>query len=134
MKQDTLEQYKSLRGALIEERAQLIARVAEIDAVLGGDSSAVGSPRISSGKKGRPKSVSGARKKVAKRRAKRNAMTLKDVVVKVTSKKALTKDEILAAIKKEGYVFRASNPENSLNTVLYSKGTFKNKNKRFSPA
>ena len=81
MKQDTLEQYKSLRGALIEERAQLIARVAEIDAVLGGDSSAVGSPTISSGKK-ETKERLGHQEKVAKRRAKRNAMTLKDVVVK----------------------------------------------------
>ncbi|MCI0534319.1 MAG: winged helix-turn-helix domain-containing protein [Verrucomicrobiales bacterium] len=61
-------------------------------------------------------------------------MSLKAAVTQVTEDKALTKAEILAAIKKLGYKFTAKDPVNSLNTVLYSKKAFKNQGGKFSPA
>lgn len=120
MKNDSLKQYVSLRDALQAERETLIARLQQIEAALGG---AVTSSAPVKGKRG-PKPGKRAR----------NEMSLKEAVLKVTTGKSLTKDEILAGIRKLGYKFTAKDPVNSLNTVLYSKGQFKNDGGKFSPA
>jgi hypothetical protein len=62
-------------------------------------------------------------------------MSLKAAVTKVLSQGPLTKPEIMEAVRKSGYKFTASNPMNSLNVVLYTKGQFKKlPGKRFAPA
>ncbi|MEO8428424.1 MAG: hypothetical protein ABI651_15045 [Verrucomicrobiota bacterium] len=121
MKRDTLKEYKSLRNALHREKEALEARLHEVNAVLG-DAGAPG--KVSAGK---------TKRKVRKRL--KNPMSLSTAVVKVTSDKALTKQEILAEVGKLGYKFAASNPVNSLNATLYAKGKFKKtQGGKFSPA
>ena len=122
MKTDKLKQYISLHQTLLRERAVLENRLAQIDRALGQNT--VGNGKAA-GKAPRP-SVSAKRAK--------NPLSLKAAVVKATSAKALTKPEILAAIKKLGYRFTAKDPTNSLNVVLYTKGQFKNQSGKFSPA
>jgi len=44
----------------------------------------------------------------------------------------LSRTELLDAVLKLGYKFTASNPLNSLSTLLYSDKSFKNSNGKFS--
>lgn len=53
--------------------------------------------------------------------------------MQVTKDTALTKEQILSAVKKLGYKFGAPNPLPSLNAVLYSKPKFANDDGKFSP-
>lgn len=72
--------------------------------------------------------------KIIRRPRKRikNPISLRAAVNEVTKAKALTKKEILAEVGKLGYKFAASDPVNSLNTILYGKPKFKNNNGKFS--
>jgi hypothetical protein len=125
------DRYSSFRNQLLKEREALHARLARIDGALqavDGLADAVVTPRRGrlpgAPRRGRP----------AGKRAK-NTMSLKDAVLKVLASGPLTKGDILTAVQKSGYKFTASNPMNSLNVVLYTKGQFKKlPGKRFSPA
>ncbi len=123
MRSDSLKQYVSLRQALIKEKAELEERLEQINEVLRSESPAP-LPGLSS---------LGIRGRSAVKRI-RNKISLREAVRQVTSKKALTKNEILEAIDKLGYKFTSDNPVNSLNAVLYANKQFKNANGRFSPA
>tara|TARA_A100001037_G_scaffold302766_1_gene335163 strand:- start:785 stop:1147 length:363 start_codon:yes stop_codon:yes gene_type:complete len=120
MRSDSLKQYVSLRQALIKEKAELEERLAQINEVLHSDGPPLPGIGISRGNR--------AVKRI------RNKISLREAVRQVTSKKALTKQEILDAIDKLGYKFSSDNPVNSLNAVLYANKQFKNSNGRFSPA
>lgn len=120
MKPDKLRQYVTLRESLMKEKTALEARLREINKALGQEG-ATSAARVT------------VIARPMRKRAK-NPMSLRAAVVQVTKDKPMAKPEILAAIKKIGYVFTAKDPVNSLNTVLYSGKTFKNQGGKFSPA
>src|SRR4051812_27546095 len=118
MKSDTLKQYVSLRDSIFAEREQLIARLREIDEALGAmglrGRDAYYGPRTPTGRV-------------------RNELSLKEAVLKVVEKKALTKHEILDDVLKLGYQFSTDDPLNSLGVILYGKNPkFKNDGGKFS--
>lgn len=129
MKNASVKKFVALRDALLKEQAALVARLAEIEQALGDSDVKVAAPKKATA----PAPAPAKAKAPVKRRA-RNAMSLKEAVLKVTSSKALTKAEILTAVEKIGYKFSTKDPGNSLNTVLYSGKTFKNNDGKFSPA
>src|SRR5688500_13330802 len=64
----------------------------------------------------------------------RNGLSLRAAVVQVTKGRALTKPEILEAVKKIGYKFATKDPMNSLNAMLYAPANkFRNQNGKFAP-
>lgn len=120
MKLNDVNRFIALRAALLSEKAALEARLTQITKALSNQPAAVAQV---------------AAPAPAKRgRRPRNKMSLKVAVRKVTGSKALTKPEILAAIDKLGYRFKAKNPTASLNNLLYTKGLFRNAGGKFSPA
>ena len=118
MKVDPIKQFVALRAALVNEKARLEARLAEINRALSQAERISSAPTRGAGRAGL--------------RAK-NTMSLKDAITRVTKNKPLTKAEILQAIRKIGYRFAAKDPTNSLNVTLYTKGNFKNAGGKFSP-
>lgn len=82
------------------ERASLDERLAKIKAVLNGHSNG----HVENARHKRP----------------RNEMSLKDAVLQVTSKRALTKAEILSEVGRIGYTFASPKPLGPLNAMLYS--------------
>jgi hypothetical protein len=62
----------------------------------------------------------------------RNAMSLKETVLKIIEGKSMTKHEILDAVLRSGYQFSTNDPLNSLGVILYGKSPkFKNESGRF---
>lgn len=121
MPQDSLKDFAALRKNLLAERDRLSARLQAINAALGEEAAPVAKPA-------KPRSA----KKVARTR---NAMSLKEAIIKVTTGKPLTKEEIFEAVKKLGYKFTTAKPLASINVVLYGKKPkFKNADGKFSPA
>lgn len=128
MKIDPIQQYKKLRKTLLSERERLCQRVAEIDATLS-ESDSTPAPIVA--KRATTRSKSKPKAKVGGRRG--NAVSLKQAVIQVLSKKPLTKNEILAAVQAAGYKFASKNPANSLGVILYGKDPkFKNNKGSFS--
>lgn len=125
MNTDTLKQFISLRKSLLREKARLEqekskieGRLMEIDTALGESAESASKPRA--------RAVAGNPTK--------NSMSLKEAVIKVTSARSMTKNEILTAVQELGYRFRGRNPKNSLNVLLYGKNPkFKSSDGRFSP-
>jgi hypothetical protein len=124
MKLDALKQYSRLRNALIEERSALEKRLSQINEILGLSASAEASSTLGQ---------SIVRRRGARRGRTRNSMSLKQAIVKATQSKPLTKDEILAAVKRFGYKFSTARPMATLNAYLYRKAEFERKGGRFSP-
>jgi hypothetical protein len=122
MRQDRIKQYLALRESLLEDKASLEARLAQISKVLGGSS---GGPA--------PKAA-GAARRVRQLRRTRNPMSLKAAIIRVTSARPLKKPAILTAVHKLGYRFATRKPMATLNSVLYARRQFKNQDGRFSPA
>lgn len=122
MKNSSIKKFIALRDGLLKEKAELTARLAEIEKALGvaSDVKAEKSPKAA-GVRG------------PKRRA-RNELSLKEAALKVASGKPLTKQEILDGIIKLGYVFSTKDPMNSLNVVLYSGKNFKRADGKFVAA
>jgi hypothetical protein len=131
MKLDSLKKFVSLRESLQKEKAVLEQRLAEINAALGVDSAAVAAPAPVARKK---KAKAGSKGPRAKGARGGNSMSLRDAVLKATSEKPLTKQEILKAVEKLGYTFNTKKPLASVNVVLYSKKQFKQVDGKFSPA
>ena len=119
MKDDVLKQYISIQTALQREREELVARLRQIEEVLGQTAPGFnpsGPPRR--GRKGRGV----------------NSMSLRDAVLQVTSLRPMTKQEVYEAVQRLGYRFGGKDPLNSLGVVLYGKNPrFHNENGRFSP-
>ena len=124
MKNDALRRFINLRDSLTQERARLESRLREIDNALGQSGSGSSAPAA-------------PREKRAARggRSRGGSPSLRELVLQVTTARALKKEEILEAIKQAGYKFTTKNPLNSLGTILYGKNPkFKNEDGRFSPA
>lgn len=120
-----LEQFVQLREGLRIEKTELERRLMQINAALASDGNQ------SSGAVATVKTT----RKAGNRKRPRNRMSLPEAVIRVTTAKPLTKDEILIELKKLGYRFSAKKPINSLNVVLYGKKPkFKNERGKFSPA
>ena len=147
---DNVKEFLALRGALLSEKKQLLGRLEQIEAALA-DAGAVVAPVLK--RRGRPPGATTTtatatataapvkRAKRAKRKAAasktgkrvRNKVSLREMALKLTKGNPMTKEQIIDAVKKAGYVFNASDPIPSLNSVLYSKKQFKNKGGKFSP-
>jgi len=123
MKIDTLKQFSKLRNALLQERSQLEQRLSQINALIGPEEEMEHAP--ASPGRGRRRGPRGRRR--------RSGISLREAIVKVTSAKPLTKEEILEAVKKIGYRFSTSKPLASINSYLYKKGDFVRHNGRFAP-
>ncbi len=153
---DSIQEFVSLRAELLKEKSQLAARLAEIDKVLGEPAVAVAPAAPRGRRPGRPAKVKAeapaapaAGKAAAKapkapkaakgrvgrpkggRRVK-NTMSLKQAVTQVTKDKALSAQEIIAAVEGIGYQFATDNKLNSLRTLLYSDKSFKNDDGKFT--
>jgi len=121
MQSASIKQFIKLRNQLTAERAEIIARLKEVDNALGSFKSDSTPPPIAA-KRGRPV-------------GRRNEVSLKDTILKVLGKQQLTKEEILQAVLKSGYRFRTGNPANSINVILYGKKPkFSRKDGKFAAA
>lgn len=123
MKHDKLKQYAVLRTSLVSEKAELEARLAEIDLALGSSAPvAVKSAKVVASAPAPAKAAKAA--KAAKRgpgRRPRNGASLKDAVVAaLKSYKSLSRQDLLKAVIAGGYKFSAKDPLNSLSTLVYS--------------
>jgi hypothetical protein len=129
MRLDTLKQYVSLRQDLIDEKRQIEARLHEINQALTTTGPA---PRRGPGRPPKSAAAAAPAAVVVVRRGRRkfkrakNTMSLKDAVSQATKSRPLSKKEILVSVKKAGYKFTATDPMNSLNTLLYGNNGFKN--------
>lgn len=98
---DPLDQAIASLDRLREEEQRLEARLAQIKAVLSGYSN--GHVRLENARHKRP----------------RNNMSLREAVLQVTQKRALTKAEILNEVGQLGYKFASPKPSGPLNALLY---------------
>lgn len=123
MKLDALKQFSRLRDTLLHERTLLEERLAQINAIVGpAPATELSNPTLA---------LRGPRRSRGRRR--RNGLSLRHAIIKVTSGKPLTKEEILEAVKKLGYRFSTHRPMASINAYLYQKGAFVRRNGRFAP-
>ncbi len=113
MTSTAIKQFIKLRQQLESERTQIIARLKDVDAALGSFQSVPVTASKTPGKKRGPKP--GGKRKVS------NELSLKEAVVQALGKQQLTKEEVLAGVKKLGYQFRTANPLNSIGVILYGK-------------
>jgi hypothetical protein len=129
MKLTDVDQYVALRASLTKEKAALEVRLAAINRALG--NTTAGPTAAKAG----PKSSTVSAPKAAKRpkRAK-NEMTMKEATVKALTGTSLGRQDVLKAVLALGYKFTASDPLNSLSSLLYADKTFKNKDGKFSLA
>ncbi len=119
MKKDSVGQFVALRDQLLKEKTTLESRLRQINEAL-----ANGVPQASNGL--RAKSDRPAYRA-------HNSVSLREAVIQATSKRPLSKQEILSEVQKMGYAFTGKNPMNSLNVLLYGKKPkFKNDQGRFS--
>jgi hypothetical protein len=118
---DRLKQYLALQEALRKERAALEKRLAQIKQALSGRDGVSTGPAATRPRPRRGKPI-------------RNKISLREAINQVTRGRALTKREILTEVQRLGYRFAAKDPMNSLNAMLYSKGQFRNRGGKFSPA
>lgn len=128
MANDPLKQFIALQDGLKARKAEIEAELAALASAFGIPFSVPSAPeapapRVKRGP-GRPKGPG--------KRAK-NALSLREAVLTVTKDKPLTKQEILEAVGKLGYVFSAKDPMNSLNTFLYTDKGIKKADGKFGP-
>ncbi|HYE33276.1 MAG TPA: hypothetical protein VEH27_17765 [Methylomirabilota bacterium] len=116
---DTLQQYMEIREALRREKEQLEQRLQEINKALGLTAPPAETSQPRGGRRGRRGRAEGGR-------------SLRDLVMQVTSQRALSKQEILDEVQRLGYQFNSKNPANSLGVILYGKNPrFQNEGGRF---
>lgn len=134
-----VQKFVSLRDALNREKAELEARLAEINTALG-DAPSAPSSAAPAKRKGRgPAKKKAAKPKSAakvkpKRKMPRSGITLPEAALKVTAKKPMTAKEIVAAVQTVGFKYNTKNPLNSTRTMLYTNNKFKNNGGKFGPA
>jgi len=136
MKNDKLKQFVSLREQLLRDKADLEARLSEINKALGAVGSAVVPSVVAApvAKRGSKPSAPKAGAKPASRKRAQNSISLREAVLEATKSKPLSRQEILAAVQSAGYVFTAKDPLNSLSTLLYTDKGIKNHGGKFGPA
>jgi hypothetical protein len=123
MKLDALAQYTELREQLFGEKSQLEARLAELNQVLGFEG---GLPAASA----TGQSVAASKPKRGRRAA--NTMSMREAVLQALSKGPLARKGIVKAVEDLGYVFKTSDPLNSIGSILYGKNTpVKNKDGKY---
>jgi hypothetical protein len=126
---DPLKQFVTLYQRFQAEKRQLEARLAEINQALG-EGGVATAPKQTPPRMRRSTSFP-----ARGRRRIKNPISLPKAVAQLTSRRPMTKQEILSEVVKLGYRFTAKNPVNSLNTVLYGKKPkFRHAGGRFSPA
>jgi hypothetical protein len=116
MKTNSLEQFVKLHRELTQEREQISQRISEINEALG----ALPPSNLSEQHSSEPAQV----RKESKRGRKPagGGLSLRAHVLDVLKDgAALTKEEVLAAVKQRGYKFSTNNPLNSLGVILYGK-------------
>lgn len=118
MKLTNVDKYVALRAALTKEKTALEARLAAINRALDGSAGIPLKPAPKTGARRGPRA--------------KNSLTMKEAMIKALGDKPLTRAELLQAVEKLGYKFTASNPLNSLSSVLYSDKRFKNASGKFS--
>lgn len=142
MKNDKLKQFVSLREQLLRDKADLEARLSEINKALGAVSGSIAAPVVPGGavtKRGRKpaggdKVAAPSSPKPAGRKRAQNSVSLREAVLTATKAKPLSRQEILEAVQASGYVFTAKDPLNSLSTLLYTDKGIKNHGGKFGPA
>jgi hypothetical protein len=141
MKNDKLKQFVSLREQLLRDKADLEARLSQINKALGAVTGAAAAPVVASApvaKRGRkpsaPKAATAPAAKPAGRKRAQNSVSLREAVLNATKAKPLSRQEILAAVQSAGYIFTAKDPLNSLSTLLYTDKGIKNHGGKFGPA
>ncbi len=108
-----VKQYAKLHSQIMKKRADLIARLQEIDLAL----------RLPNGSS----PFRGGRAK--------NPNSLREVVLEVLKDKKMNKHDILNQVINKGYQFSTDDPLNSLGVILYGKKPkFKNERGLFSIA
>lgn len=112
---DNLKQYESARAKLEAEKADLEERLSTIVAALG--------------------STNGTAPPVQSRRPIGSGQpSLKSLVLEVTGKRPLSKQDIMRAVLAKGYQFTTAKPFSSLNALLYDrKSGVINRNGLFGP-
>lgn len=131
MKQDQLKQFIVLRESLVQEKAKLLARLAQIDKALNTPGAAP--TAAPAAKRGRPAKAAPAAKPAKARgkggRRKNGEPGLLQFVRQLTATKPLAKKEIADALRKAGRSFT----KGYLDVVLYAKGNFKRVDGKFAP-
>ena len=115
MRNDSLQQFVKIRKNLNDERGRLELRLRQINEALGemplpSLSPIQGAIGQSTGGRGRQG-----------RRGSRSGQSLREHVLAVLQRGAMTKEEVLAAVQRAGYKFSTNNPLNSLGVILYGK-------------
>ena len=127
MKSD-IRRYINLRDSLMQEKIKLENRLQEINQALGHEGTAAAKPSTGA----RPPNQNDGSRRGRGRAS--GGLSLRDAVLQVTSRGALSKEEILSGVQRLGYRFSTNNPMNSLGVILYGKNPkFKNDGGRFSP-
>ncbi len=126
MKNDQLKQFIALRASLLEEKAGLLSRLAQIEEALGPGTVAPGKRMVRRAVRGaqgaRPEAGLGAkpaRKTARRRRARRKGdqLPLPEFIRQLVASGPLAKDEIIEALKKAKRSFSPG----YLQGVLYSR-------------
>ncbi len=115
---DIIKQFLSSRDSLQQEKAALENRLTQINRALSTQTNAA--PTVAPKRKAAARVV--------------NKLSLREAIVQATQAKALSKLEILAAVKKLGYRFATKDPMNSLGATLYNPKKFKNTGGKFTAA
>ncbi len=140
MKADSLQKYVALHEALVKEKSALEGRLTQINQALSGSVAvrtqvAAVAPAAMPAKPARRgrRASSGRPRGRGGRGRSTTGKSLKLMALEVIRSKPLTRQEILDAVKKDGYVFSSTNPLNSLSAMLYSnKKVFKVRDGKFS--
>lgn len=143
MKVDSLHKYVALHESLVKEKSALEGRLAQINQALRGSVAAPArvaaeAPVAAEAAAAKParrgrKPSPGRRRGRGGRGRSATGKSLKLMALDVIRSKPLTRQEILDAVKKDGYVFSSTNPLNSLSAMLYSnKKVFKVRDGKFS--
>ena len=123
MEPDSLKLYFESRQAIIKERESLGKRLSEINEALGMGDAPADPARAPKAKapESTPRKKKGGRKKQSAGR--KNAKSLKGVLLDVLTDQPLAKEELLEKVKATGYQFRTSNPIGSVYTALHGNPT-----------
>ena len=133
MRTDPITQIVKLHQQLSTEKARLEERLSKIDealvAIQGKAAARAAAPAAAIAATAAPKAA--AKKRGPGKR--RNKLSLLASIVAAMGSRALTKAEIYKAITDAGYKFSGTQPMNSINVQLYTKGQFvKRPGKKFS--
>jgi hypothetical protein len=115
MKSDKLKKFATLLEGLLKEKSALESRLSDINKALGVSSPAAPAPVKTRAARVPRAAAVGGRKRAS------NSASLKETVVAVLKeKKSLGRKDLLQAVKDTGYKFTATDPLNSLSTLIYS--------------